>query len=168
MKRIQFIKVGRLAALAAATLVGVTAVVPTVRGGTNIWVANRSGYWSSAANWAYGGVPGAGDVLMFPEATVSAGLFSTNNLAAGTSFHTILLWRGSGVGYGLTLRGNAVGLTHRLVAGNLYASASVDLDITRRCTVTPFSVSLLGRMSPDCTKWNGRPVRRCLGRSRKG
>lgn len=78
--------------------------------------------WSTAANWANDTLPAAGDDLIFPSG--AARLSNTNNLVAGTNFHSISF---SGGGYAIS--GNSVTLNSAGVANSTGANA-LNLPIT--------------------------------------
>jgi hypothetical protein len=69
--------------------------------GTRTWTGAASGFWSNSANWD-GGVPVAGDDLVFPSLP-GGGAGSSNDLAPGTMFHSITV---NGPGY--RIGGNAI------------------------------------------------------------
>ena len=67
------------------------------------WTGAASDLWSNAGNWI-GGVPGTGDVILFPSGAQH--LTNTNDLAVGTVFGSLVF---NGGGY--TVSGNAIGLS---------------------------------------------------------
>src|SRR5262249_16495697 len=68
---------------------------------TRTWTGTNSGLWSDAGNWG-GTAPVAGDDLVFPSGGLNQ--YTTNDLSAGTIFHSITLAEG------YVLNGNAIGL----------------------------------------------------------
>jgi Big-like domain-containing protein len=77
---------------------------------TITWIGASNNLWSVAANWS-GGVPVAGDSLVFP--TAAANLNTINDLAAGTLFNSITINGGGGMpGTGsYTISGNTIALS---------------------------------------------------------
>jgi len=71
---------------------------------TRTWTGTGSGRWSDPANWD-GGVPVAGDDLVFPLLNGGGGV-STNDLASGTMFHSITV---NGLGYRIGGNGIVLG-----------------------------------------------------------
>ena len=78
--------------------------------------------WSTAANWAGGIAPSAGDSLIFPTGVTQTS--ANNDFAAGTTFGSIVI-----AGSGYTLSGHAVALQAGLSDSG--GGASVSLPITQ-------------------------------------
>jgi len=79
---------------------------------TRTWTGTSSGSWSDPANWG-GSAVSANDDLVFPAGALNQ--TNTNDIAAGTSFHSIAITGGA-----YTLNGNAI----TLGAGGLSVSTS--------------------------------------------
>jgi hypothetical protein len=97
-------------------------------GATCTWSGPVYGVWSDPANWG-GTAPVAGDDLIFPtETSTPPGSFTTtNDLAAGTSFHSIAFSDSRPDGY--YLQGNAITVTDGGVT-NTGGHATFALDVT--------------------------------------
>jgi hypothetical protein len=84
-----------------------------VAAATRTWTgAGGDNRWSTAANWG-GTAPVAGDDLVFPNGALQ--LSNTNDLAGGTSFHSISF---PGPVGGYTISGNPIQLVAGLTANN--------------------------------------------------
>ena len=95
-------------------------VVPT----TKVWTgaSNPSGNWSASQNWS-GGVPVAGDILIFPEGALRLAS-NTNDFPANTVFKSILFG-----GSDYFLRGNAINLTEGIVTTNASGTNTLNLPV---------------------------------------
>jgi hypothetical protein len=88
-------------------------VVSPLTAATRTWTGAASDRWSNPANWN-GGVPVAGDDLVFPFSLIGQAV-STNDLASGTMFHSITV---NALGYRIGGNGIVLG------AGGLILNAA--------------------------------------------
>ncbi|WP_254512258.1 autotransporter-associated beta strand repeat-containing protein [Anatilimnocola floriformis] len=101
---------------------------------TMTWDGSSSALWSDAANWVGDIAPAAGDELFFPAG--AANLTNTNDLAAGTTFNTVLF-----TGSGYNISGNAITLTGGLTANNVTGNNTFTPAITIQNGLTIMSAN---------------------------
>ncbi|MBK8231235.1 MAG: cadherin-like domain-containing protein [Candidatus Eisenbacteria bacterium] len=87
---------------------------------TKTWTGGVNALWSNPGNWA-GGVPLAGDRLVFPVSASNA--TNTNDLPAGTVFYDITF-----LGSNYLLGGNDLGLTNGINASQTPNTLSMNID----------------------------------------
>ena len=85
-------------------------VVLTVTAAAKTWTGAVNNLWSVAGNWI-GGVPGAGDPLVFPNG--AANLLNNNDLPSGTVYKQLLF-----TGSSYIISGNTIGLSAGIPASN--------------------------------------------------
>ena len=83
-------------------------------GATLTWTGQVNNLWSNPGNWSTGSVPTTGDRLVFPLNSSP----STNDLASGMVFDSIVLHARPSVPFGIPaygISGNAIGLTNGML-----------------------------------------------------
>ncbi|HEV8267153.1 MAG TPA: autotransporter-associated beta strand repeat-containing protein, partial [Thermoanaerobaculia bacterium] len=100
----------------------------TAAAATKTWNGSAGSSWSANGNWTPSGAPASGDDLVFPANTMATPVASfnpTNDLAAGTLFHTILVQAS-----GYTISGNGIQLNSGLTAQNVSGASTLSLDVS--------------------------------------
>lgn len=107
--------------------------------------------WSTAANWASGIVPVAGDQLVFPVS--AAQTTNVNNLTAGTNFDSIII---AAAGYNVS--GNAIRLDNGLTESAISGTSTFSINTTLNANQT-FHVANGGTLAFSGTISSGAGVR---------
>ena len=132
-----------------AAAVAVVLLAAPALAATRTWSGTAGNLWSNPANWG-GTLPVAGDDLLFPAA---ANKFNTNDLPAGTVFHSITFTDGS-----YSLGGNAIGLSSGVsstAAGtvNTFNFATTTLTAPQTWSSIPFAL-----LNAGATNVNGQTL----------